>query len=511
MEARQLIEERGTVQDSNYVRLLTRKWAPLLEGVQAPMLRASLAMLAENQMRQIEHLTEESFSSNAGAFTKFIFPLLRRVFPNLIANQLVSVQPLSAPVGAVFYYEYKYGDSKGNVAADTNLLESFNRWYSSEFIDYEEIDDGTTAANPVQLDSADASAQPFQWLPVHPAEDAKGYVTSITYVNNGDSQSYTLVDDGAGNIVTAGGTAVGTINYTTGAWSIDLTPAAHTFKTGEPTTATYYYDQERVNESLATGTQRSKIPELNFDVAVQEIKAKRRSMKFRTSTEAMDDLRAFHGQDAEQELVAGMGNQMALGLDREIVDDLVNGAKWGATYTHGPNFGGQPVLTELESIRQLQTIIGAVSAAILKGSNRGHANFVVVGPEVGNFLSQMTQHGDFQAINKFMQPEVAPGYGVLNSQFGVHQIGTLLNRYMVYEDPFIDPNTILVGLRGRTYIDAGYVYAPFIPMEVTPSFLDPDDLSIRKGIRTRYATRMLRPEYYGVITVSGLPTVTINP
>jgi len=116
-------------------------------------------------------------------------------------------------------------------------------------------------------------------------------------------------------------------------------------------------------------------------------------------------------------------------------------------------------------------------------------------------------------VNRALDPMVAPSYGPMNSNFGVNRLGTLMNKFTVYQDPFLDPSSagavpnILVGLKGSSFLDAGYVYAPYIPLQVTPTFLDPDDFTFRKGLRTRYAKKMLRPEYYGAITVSGMPTI----
>lgn len=509
MESRSLM--KNTLRDPDYMKSLVEEWSPFLQGIKHPHVRAVMAQLAQNQFTYLDGLTEETFSTNAGAFTKFIFPLLRRVFPNLIAQQLFSVQPLNAPVGAVFYWEWKYGDKKGNVDANQNLIQNFNRYYSAEFIDYEVKNTGP-ATTVTSLTSASTGSSTFQWLPIFPADPAKPYVLTLFFVDGNDSIVKTINDDGGGNLVfTATGENCGTVTYSTGAWSINLATVTGTpsFLAGEVIYATYYYDQERVNPDLTTGTQKSKIPEINFDVEIQEIKAKRRSLKFRTSTEAMDDVRAFHGVNGESMLVAGMAQQMALGLDREMLDDVTRGAKYSATYSYGPAFGGVDLMRPLESIRELMTTINAVSAAIQKGSNRAPANFIVTSPEISSLFEQLTTHGDYMSVNRIEDPEVASSYGDLNSQYPINNIGTLLKRYRVFEDPYIDTDTILVGLRGRDYIDAGYVFAPYIPLEVTPTFLDPDDMTFRKGMRTRYATKLLRPEYYGVITVSGLPTVSV--
>jgi hypothetical protein len=192
-----------------------------------------------------------------------------------------------------------------------------------------------------------------------------------------------------------------------------------------------------------------------------------------------------------------------LEIDRGIIADLLAGAVHSAAYTYSATVPG-----EVESIRQLITQVSAVSAKIHQTSGRAPANFMVVGPAVGSLLDQLSTHGDFASIEGNIK---SPSYGPVTADYGIVRIGTLLRKWAVYMDPYIDETKILIGLKGKNFLDAGYVYAPYVPLQVTPTFLDPDDQTFRKGVRTRYATKMLRPEYYGVVNVSGLPTVTSTP
>ena len=192
----------------------------------------------------------------------------------------------------------------------------------------------------------------------------------------------------------------------------------------------------------------------------------------------------------------------------------MRGSKFSASYNlaAAPGFGGGAAsASELDVIRGLLTTIDSVSANIHRSSLRAPANFLVVSPEVGAILSQLTSHGDFMMVNRIADQQTAPSYGPMTSNFGVQRLGTLMNKYAVYQDPFLSAGStnkdILVGLKGQNFLDAGYVYAPYVPLQVTPTFLDPDDFTFRKGLRTRYATKMLRNEFYGRVTVSGLPTV----
>ena len=526
MESRRLLAEQGqgTAADAGFVQRVAQKWNPLLEGVEDPWNRGVLAILLENQMGHLRSLNEETLSTGVGSFTKYIFPILRRVFPNLIANQIVSVQPMTSAVGGIFTYEYKYGATKGTTTAGDNLIQDFQKYYSSEFIDYEvKVAAGDVDGVKVVWNNATNATNriPFKWLPLSPLNTSKGYLVTVYWTSGGTLK--TMTDNGSG--VLSGDGAGGTVDYTTGGWTIDTTgdiPDAAT-----PIYATYYYLSElvasttapAVNGTLYANTnQVAQIPDINLDITLNTVTAITRKLKARWSAEAVDDLRAFHGLNAETELVAGMANEISLELDREIISDLISGAQFSAAYsfTTGPARpttanGGQ--FTEIDSIRALLTIIESVSAQIHRASLRAPANFLVVSPSVGAMLAQLTSHGDFMVINRALEPQVAPSYGPMNSNFGVSRLGTLMNKFAVYQDPFLDPSSsgaapnILVGLKGSSFLDAGYVYAPYIPLQVTPTFLDPDDFTFRKGLRTRYAKKMLRPEYYGAITVTGFPTI----
>lgn len=518
MEARKILMEqgRGTAADASFVSQVCGKWAPLLEGINDSYQRGVMGILLENQMDHLKQLNEETLSTGVGSFTKYIFPILRRVFPNLIANQIVSVQPMSAPVGGIFTYEYKYENSKGRATADNNLVQDFQKYYSSEYIDYEiKVSTANVDGIKKKWDAATNKAErfPFKWLPLMPKDESKGdeYRVSIHYADAAGA-ALRMDDDGAGVLkgVTVGGDA-GTVDYKTGDWSISLTAAP---KAGTAIYATYCYNSELVGTTdvpsldaanYAGTDQVAAIPAVNIDIALTTVTAITRKLKARWSAEAVDDLRAFHGLNAETELVAGISNEIALELDREIIDDLVGGAKFSTTWDYGPAFGGANTMTELESVRSILTAIESVSAQIHKASLRAPANFIVCSPAIGAVISQLTTHGDFMMVNRAEEPVVSPSYGPMNSNFGVQRIGTLMNKYAVYQDPFLANDKMLIGLKGSSFLDAGYVYAPYIPLQVTPTFLDPDDFTFRKGLRTRYAKKMLRPEYYGVLSATNLP------
>lgn len=529
-EARALLEQAGprTVHDQSYAGACVTKWADLLEGIPTQhdngYTKKTTAILLENEMEHIKSFTEDTLATNAGSFTKYVFPILRRVFPNLIANQLVSVQPMSGPVGGVFYYEKKYDDRKGTkipqagisndptdmayegkLSADDNINQNFAKYYTSEFVDYDDVCTDTGSSTST-LNQGATNCRTTEWSPIRDngtLGQRTFYVKAYYRMNDADAAGAATeviaTMNNSGNLVdNANSNVVGTFNISTGAWSI--TPAGTAGSASNFTDNTVVYFQYFVNWELVGYTAGAEIPSISLDIALHTVQAESRKLKARWTVEAVDDLRAMHGVDAEAELVSTFSNEVMLEIDREIIADLINGAAHSATYTYSATTPG-----EIESIRKLLTQISAMSAAIHRTSGRAPANFLVVSPAVGGLLDQLSTHGDFASIESNVQ---SPSYGPMTANYGIARIGTLLRRWAVYQDPYMTSNQVLVGLKGNSFLDAGYVYAPYQPLQVTPTFLDPDDFTFRKGVRTRYATRMLRSEYYGVITCSGLPTVT---
>jgi len=493
MEARQLMltESKRSIADKGFIQSLIGKWGELLEGIENPYTRGVTAMLMENESQWLQNLEEETKTINVGSFTKFIFPVLRRVFPNLIANEIVSVQPMTAPIGAVFFFDYKYGSNKGSTQAGAVFPRDFDRDYSSEFVRDEQlaVGDGTNYGG-----AGAALAAVLSWTPVRPLNASLGFSVQILEVDaTTGAVIQTGTDNGSGGFT--GAVTAGAINYGSGAVT------AFKFTTAVLVTskivARYFYD----------GELNTKIPQVNLDITKQPIEAIPRRLKALWSSEAAEDLRAFHGLDAETELVSGIAQEIALEIDREIINDLFVTSASGRTDTFSlvPPAG----ISELDHLRSMITTISKISNFIHKDTLRAPANFLVTSPEISARLSQLTTHGDFRPL--WVSGGASP-YGpadmprplTQHGQFGIYKVGTLMNKWVVYEDPFFDSDKMLVGLKGASFLDAGYVWAPYIPLQVTPTFLDPADFSFRKGLRTRYGKKVLRSEYYGRITFTGL-------
>jgi hypothetical protein len=498
VEARKMVNEdsRGTIEDKTLVGALVRKWEPMLEGIanrttQDKYTVGVTAMLMENQSQYLQNLNEETKTVNVGSFTKFIFPVLRRVFPNLIANEIVSVQPMTAPVGAVFFLDYVYGTNKGGTNAGNVFPRDFDRDYSGEFINGEQLATGDGAA----FSGGGAFLNVTTGFnPVRPLDTSRGFSLIVREVNKTTGATVQqAVDNGTGGFT---GAASGTVNYSSGAidgFKFNAIPAV-----GNPIKAFYFYDGEMSN----------KVPQIQLDVKKAAVEATPRRLKALWSSEAAEDLRAFHGLDAETEIVSAVAQEIALEIDREIIQSLF-AASTGttATFDRIPPAG----IAEMDHLRSMITQISTVSNLIHKKTLRAPANFIVTSPEVSALFAQLTTHGDFRASFQ-SSGEMYGGSmdmprqnaGVPQGQFGIYKVGTLMNKWQVYEDPFFSRDQMLIGLKGSSYLDAGYVWAPYIPLQVTPTFLDPADFSFRKGLRTRYATKLLRSEYYGQVRVTNL-------
>lgn len=485
MEAREMNLKTADMTGISQLRkALIQKWGKLLEGIRDPYVKGTTAILLENQMQSLKRLDEATDSGDVGSYTKFIFPLLRRVWPNLIANEIVSVQPMSAPVGAVFKFEYKYGSAKGATATGTNMIANFDKRYTSEEVYHE--DSGKNLAGDNEAFTGD-NAPILVWKPIKPS-------SVYVYSYNSGNGVYTQIghDDGAGSITGEQGVTfdgVHTINYTTGKVELDF--AAGSAHPAGDLVFTYQYVMEL----------NSQIPELIFDIGMTAVTALPRKLKALWSSEAADDLKAFHGLDAETEVISGISSEVAFEIDREIVQELEaaglasgNQVTWDAT--------PPAAIALVDYYTGIIAAISMVSNRIHKKTHRGPGNFLVTSPEVCAVLES----------TKVFRPIDKPKENV--NVLSIEKIGILLDKWVVYRDPFFtvtQTNTtstgnILVGYKGNTFLDAGYAYAPYIPLQITPTFLDPGDFSNRKGIRTRYAKQLLDNSYYGIVTVNDLPT-----
>ena len=250
------------------------------------------------------------------------------------------------------------------------------------------------------------------------------------------------------------------------------------------------------------------IPEIDIKVDSIAITAQTKKLKAKWTPELGQDLNAYHNLDAEVELTSILSEQIALEIDREILADLVKGATAGTFYwarspglfvnretgleiganTAAPDFTG----TVSEWYETLIETINDVSAQIHRKTLRGGANFVVCSPEVANVL---------EFTSGFRANVTADAD---KGEIGAVKTGSLSRKFDVIVDPYFPRNVILVGRKGSSFLESGYVYAPYVPLQTTPTIFGPEDFVPRKGVMTRYAKKMVRPDMYGLVIVRGL-------
>jgi len=242
------------------------------------------------------------------------------------------------------------------------------------------------------------------------------------------------------------------------------------------------------------------IPEIDFDLEQQPIVAKTRKLKAVWTPELAQDLNAYHSIDAEAELTSMLSEYISMEIDLEILDMLIQNALtkeyWSAIpgYEYNPNTGnfedlGTHTGTKSEWFETLGNKIQKVSNRIHQKTMRGGANFIVCSPDVATILESIEGY------------RVDTGGDEFNFAMGVQRVGTLYNRFQVYKNPYMLEDIMLVGFRGENFLETGAVYAPYVPLMMTPIVYDPNNFTPRRGVMTRYAKRIVRPEFYGLVVI----------
>ena len=507
---------------------LAEKWSAsgLLEGL-GEKETANMAMILENQAKQI---VAEANTNNVGGashgggageqWAGVALPLVRKVFAQIVAQDFVSVQPMSLPSGLVFYLDFKYGDTAngrtdgdnmyGNVtegstkmSADTDpaggLYGAGQFGYS---FNEQEISNATAASATASLAQigydADKTNTDYRALTVPISAslnaDLKAARSFRLFSGSTDITNYPELTTVSGNNVTfvikASDVEAG---YAGGTEKVlySVQPVENDRGDFEATGA-------RAVENLA-------IPEIDVKLQSEAIVAKTRKLKAQWTPEFAQDLNAYHSIDAEAELTSLLSEYISMEIDLEILDMLIVGArtteKWSAENNkvwNGSTFTTSTsdfYNTQGQWFQTLGTKIQKVSNKIHQKTLRGGANFLVCSPSVATIL------------------ESIPGYAASTNgdqdQFamGVQRVGALNNRFQVYKNPYMTENTILMGYRGSQFLEAGAVYAPYVPLMMTPLVYDPESFTPRKGLMTRYAKKMIRPEFYGKIFISDLSQI----
>jgi hypothetical protein len=413
-------------------------------------------------------------SSDIAQFKRISIPLVRRIYPQLIANKIVSVQPLLGPTGLVYYLRFRYSSDKGATLGATNnggfpgddaysLMQkadgtaNLDPFYSSQFVQNE-----TTSTDAGLLVTSNYA--PLLHTPV-----LAGTVTGTVYVGTSAIQTFTVSAAGSftftdlvSGLTNKGQTSGSTINNTTGEIVVAWTGAP----TSNNLVVSYEYNME-CNQDL---------PEINLVVESEEIAAKTRKLKAVWSYEAQQDLRSQHNLDAEAELTAVLAQEVNLEIDREVLTDLRNNAGTVAAWDFNTALGE----TIKEKYESLYIKVVELSNVVHRKTLRGGCNWIVSSPEVASI---------FETATAGFAPAPSETF---TSSLGIQYVGTVNNRWRLYKDPLFPNNQLLLGYKGDSYMDSGYFYCPYVPLTQTPVVLDPESFCPRKGILTRYGKKLLR-------------------
>jgi hypothetical protein len=376
------------------------------------------------------------------------------LIPNLVATELVSVQPMQGPTSLVFYMDFKAGSRKGSVNLGDTLISSrtgqqASTNYSGELVDSEQLYTG--GAGP--FTGANASYFPIRPLSV-----------TMNAVLSAGSVAIVGTDDGNGNIVGTNITTA-TVNYSTGAVAVTFSGA-----TTGPITVSYNYASEG---SL-------QVPQIDVSITSVPVTARPRKLRARWSVEAAAQLRAVHGADVETEVTTAMAEEIRFDIDREIISDLQTVAAAPDNATH--DFWFYTVApTGISFFEHKMTVLDtfiAHSNYIFSQTRRATGNWIVAGVNVCSIIESLPV---FKAVS-------VTGSGVV-------YMGDLMGRWRIYKDPYMATDSFLVGHRGTSYMDTGYIYAPWIPLYTTPTvYLD--DFVGRKGLLTEYAKKIVNGLFY---------------
>ena len=535
---------------------LVAKWdkTGLLEGLTAEYDKHGMAIMLENQAKQlVTEANSTGTASNSEQWSGVALPLVRRVFAEIAAKDFVSVQPMNLPSGLVFYMDFKYASSQagfttsnggettpsnaayqansvfgataGTADANGGLYGSGRFGYSINDITKSVSASGSYTPSATLADVAtltmnsDADFDEFNYdskfTNAYSASIAAGEFSKITVavaaLTSPDLEGVRAYAISGSGIDTYFPQFTKNVNDTTITFivsgSISETGAAESV-------AVQYHKQPTADargdfeDTAGNGTDIN-IPEINVELKSEAIIAKTRKLKAVWSPEFAQDLNAYHSIDAEAELTSMLSEYISQEIDLEILDMLIQNAvteeKWSArlgyeydsaTDTFASIGNAQAAAyNQGQWFQTLGTKIQKVSNKIHQKTMRGGANFLVCSPDVATIL------------------ESIPGYAAdtngdkMQFAMGVQKVGLLNSRFTVYKNPYMTDNVILMGYRGAQFLETGAVYAPYVPLIMTPLVYDPTNFTPRKGVMTRYAKKMVRPEFYGTIKVHGLNLV----
>ena len=518
-------------------RKLVGKWEPtgLLDDIEDSTKKQGMAVLLENQATQL--IKEASATGTGGSkeeWSGVALPLVRRIFGELSAQEFVSVQPMNLPSGLIFYLDFKYGsanqanhskgsDVMGNTSASN--VEPSGGLYGAGKFGYSINDQALTG---IVISGAATSSATWKDVEFEPTLSASISAGTVIKLQVGAGR-FTRPDwSGVRAFEISGSTLTATYPAYSVVDDVNNVATASFFMKRSITENELFglkYHQQPIAANRGDFEQSSfttpgpstdddlQIPEVDIQLRSEAIVAKTRKLKAVWTPELAQDLNAYHSVDAEAELTAMLSEYIAMEIDLEILDMLKANASaktayWSAKvgFEYDGSGTGEPAWTEISGqsnaytkpiwYQTLGIKIQSVSNAIHQKTLRGGANWIVVSPETATVLESVSGYvqntGDASAKTYAM---------------GVEAVGSVNNRYTVYKNPYMTSNDILIGFRGSNFLETGAVYAPYVPMIMTPLVYDPQNFTPRKGVMTRYAKKMVRPEFYGKVIVAHIDQV----
>ena len=548
---------------------LATKWEKtgLLEGLGGAH-KNNMGVILENQAKQlvVEQSSTGGGAASSGTFTSqtsvniggqwagVALPLVRKVFGQIAAQEFVSVQPMNLPSGLVFYLDFQYGSAKTPFAAGSSLYGDKNAidnpfgntneggLYGSGRFGYS-VQNTESKVEQTGLVAEDATWDEVNFNSTYSASVAAGQYWALSVPTSslayGDFEGVKGFNIFTGSLTAAvitgsDGTVPGAqlsefTDYDGGANVKFVVSKSKFGEGGNAATASVWVnyqlqptDQYRGDFEAGNSQPNSYndedqdccpdqvIPEINIQMQSSAIVAKTRKLKAVWTPEFAQDLNAYHALDAEAELTSILSEYISLEIDLEILSMLIDSAaagteNWSAVNNQAITGTGAAIVqsdlgfynSQGQWFQTLGTKIQKLSNIIHQKTLRGGANFMVVSPTVATILESIpgfASNSDGDASK-------------MSYAFGVQKVGALNDRQKVYKNPYMTANTILLGFRGSQFLESGAVFAPYIPLIMTPLVYDPDTFVPRKGLLTRYAKKMVRPEFYGTINVAGLNTL----
>ena len=538
---------------------MASKWGKtgLLEGLGSEVDKNNMAMILENQAKQlvVENSTTQVGGSgfNAGqgeTWAGVALPLVRKVFGSLSTKEFMSVQPMNLPSGLVFFLDFQYGDTTGKVGPAGNFGPAGDVYGATSSM-YGNTDPGRAAdasqglygagrfaytinqfsASVTNVTISSGSWADFQYAAEYSASAVTGFtkvIVPLTNATNYDSKGvrafviasasallpatnarllpqFTTVLNNTASFIFSGsvGSATGIIPAAgTNTLFYNVQPVDNRRGDFEDNSGAGYPNAD------STSTDNLAIPQIDIKMKSEAIVAKTRKLKAQWTPEFAQDLNAYQSLDAEAELTSIMSEYIALEIDLENLDMLIQDASawdeyWNANNNQSLNAAknGYDNLnffnTQGAWFQTLGTKFQKVSNKIHQKTLRGGANFLVCSPSVATILESIpgfasSSDGDVTKASY---------------AFGIQKAGQMNSRFTVYKNPYMTENVILMGYRGAQFLETGAVFAPYVPLIMTPLVYDPNTFTPRKGLLTRYAKKMIRPEFFGRVFVSNLNTI----